>query len=555
MPIIKLSEDNCRHCMRCVRVCPTNAMTYINEEPVINEDECILCGKCYAICPHSAKEINSDLRLINTWLSDGEKVVISVAPSFVRVFPSFKHLKESLYKKGFFAVDETSKGAMLVSEQYLSLMKEGKMDNIISTCCPAIVDYVEKYFPDCVKYLAPVVSPMIAHAKELKKEYEGAKVVFLTPCIAKKKEILKREVSGIVDATISMEEMFNFLNEDFSEDDKDYDDEDRLISRIYPSGGGILKTLPESDRYKMIHVEDIKNAKVLLEALSRGELHNYFIEMSACEHSCINGPLIVHMNDKEYKALDIMEEEIKRAAKASGEDLRDDLKIEYSAKKVEKIEHSEEEILDTLYLMGKTNKEMELNCGACGYETCRLKAIAVLEKKADINLCLPKALKDATSYANLIISNTPNGIIVLDENLKIEEINPSAKRMLDVEEFSVIGLPIEMLLNDSGLLREIRQVHNVQYYKCEYVKYGLTIDHAIIRIRENNKIILILMDLTIEAKKEKALSDIRRQTIEVTDQVIDDQMRTVQEIASLLGETTAKAKVALSKLKKELENE
>lgn len=541
--------------MRCVRVCPTNAMTYINEEPVINEDECILCGKCYAICPHSAKEISSDLLLINTWLSSGEKVVLSVAPSFVRVFPSFKHLKESLYKKGFFAIDETSKGAMIVSEQYLSLMREGKMDNIISTCCPAIVDYVEKYYPDCVKYLAPVVSPMIAHAKELKKQYEGAKVIFLTPCIAKKKEILKREVSGIVDATISMEEMLNLLNEDFSQDVKDYDDEERLISRIYPSGGGILKTLPESDHYKMIHVEDIKNAKVLLEALSRGELHNYFIEMSACEHSCINGPLIVHMNDREYKALDIMEEEVKNAARVSSGELRDDLKIEYSPKKVEKPKHSEEEILDILYMMGKTNEELELNCGACGYETCRLKAIAVLEKKADINLCLPKALKDATSYSNLIISNTPNGIIVLDENLKIEEINPSAKRMLDVEDFSVIGLPIEMLLNDSGLLREIRQVHNVQYYKCDYEKYGLTIDHAIIRIRENNKIILILMDLTVEAMKEKTLSDIRRQTIEVTDQVIDDQMRTVQEIASLLGETTAKAKVALSKLKKELENE
>lgn len=541
--------------MRCVRVCPTNAMTYINEEPVINEDECILCGKCYAICPHSAKEISSDLLLINTWLSSGEKVVLSVAPSFVRIFPSFKHLKESLYKKGFFAIDETSKGAMIVSEQYLSLMREGKMDNIISTCCPAIVDYVEKYYPDCVQYLAPVVSPMIAHAKELKKQYEGAKVIFLTPCIAKKKEILKREVSGIVDATISMEEMLNLLNEDFSQDVKDYDDEERLISRIYPSGGGILKTLPESDHYKMIHVEDIKNAKVLLEALSRGELHNYFIEMSACEHSCINGPLIVHMNDREYKALDIMEEEVKNAARVSSGNLRDDLKIEYSPKKVEKPKHSEEEILDILYMMGKTNEELELNCGACGYETCRLKAIAVLEKKADINLCLPKALKDATSYSNLIISNTPNGIIVLDENLKIEEINPSAKRMLDVEDFSVIGLPIEMLLNDSGLLREIRQVHNVQYYKCDYEKYGLTIDHAIIRIRENNKIILILMDLTVEAMKEKTLSDIRRQTIEVTDQVIDDQMRTVQEIASLLGETTAKAKVALSKLKKELENE
>lgn len=554
MPIIKLSEDNCHHCMRCVRVCPTSAMTYIDNQPIINEDECILCGKCYAICPHSAKKVSSDLRQVKTWIDQNQKVILSVAPSFVRVFPSFAHLKEELLKKGFYAVDETSKGAILVSEQYQALMSEGKMDNIISTCCPAVVDYIEKYFPESVKFLAPVVSPMIAHAKELKKSYgEDIKVVFLSPCIAKKKEILKKEVAGNVDAIISMEEMMSFLDTDFSHDEVNFGDEE-LVTRIYPTSGGVLRTLKENDKYTTLHVEDIKNIKPLLTSLSKGELHNYFIEMSACDHSCINGPLIVHLNDSEYCALDAMKKATKKLESVKKDELIDDYKCTYEANEVVKPKHSDAEIKSVLYMMGKHSTELELNCGACGYETCRLKAMAVLDGKADINLCLPKAIKDARSYSNMIISNTPNGIIVLDENLKIEEINPAAKCMLEVEDFSVIGLPVEMLLHDKGLIREISQVHSVQYYKCYYENLNLTIDHAIIKIRENNKIIIILMDLTVEAMKEKALADIRKQTIEVTDKVIDDQMRTVQEIASLLGETTAKAKMALTKLKRELEN-
>ena len=276
MSIIKLSEANCRHCMRCVRICPTNAMTYINNQPIINEDECILCGKCYAICPHSAKEVSSDMTLINRWLNNGESVILSVAPSFVRLFPSFKHLKAELLKRGFAAVDETARGAKLVSEQYLALMKEGKMDNILSTCCPAAVDYVRKYFPECIKYLAPVVSPMIAHAKILKAEHPDARVVFLTPCIAKKAEIAKKELAGIVDATITMEEMMHFLNTDFYHDVPDYgEDEDPGIARIYPSGGGILKTLPNDTGYKMLHIELQDQPREGREEFGRFDLAQY----------------------------------------------------------------------------------------------------------------------------------------------------------------------------------------------------------------------------------------------------------------------------------------
>ena len=554
MSIIKLSEANCHHCMRCVRICPTNAMTYVNNQAIIDEKECILCGKCYAICPHSAKFVQSDLSQIKTYLNNHEDIVLSVAPSYVRVFPSFKHLKEKALEAGFMAVEETAIGAKAVSEQYLALMEEGKMDNIIATSCPAAVSYVQKYFPNCVKYLAPVASPMLVHAKMLKEKYPLAKVVFLTPCIAKKAEALKKELGTLVDATITAEELLQILNDDFKDDVRDACIDDN-VARIYPLAGGTLKTLTKNCDYKKLHVENIDNIKKVLTALENGDLHHYFIEMSACDNSCINGPLLAHINDQEYKALDIIENTIKGNKQLEAKTLDERFKVTYEAEEVKEKTYSLQEIQDVLYVMGKTVESDELNCGACGYETCRLKAQAVLNGKADINLCLPKALKDAKSYANLIITNTPNGIIVLDELFNIEEINLAAKRMLEVEDISVKGLPIAMLLNDAGLLRNLKTVHNVQYYKCEYEKYNLTIDHAIIKVKDSNKYIIILMDITVETIKEKKLNAIRRQTIEVTDRVIDEQMRTVQEIASLLGESTAKAKVALTNLKRELENE
>ncbi|MEF9893555.1 MAG: [Fe-Fe] hydrogenase large subunit C-terminal domain-containing protein [Anaerorhabdus sp.] len=553
---IRLAESNCRNCLRCVRVCPTKAMTYLDHQPKIIEDECILCGKCYTICPHSAKKVNSDLQSVKDWLAKGEKVVLSVAPSFVAIWPKFKQLENDLIKKGFYKVEETAIGAKLVSESYAYLIREGKMKNIISTCCPAVVSLVEKEYGDLVEQLAPIVSPMVAHGKDIKSRIPDAKVVFLSPCIAKQKEKDDLRFKDAINATISMQDLIYFVKEDqANEEISEWDDFDGSIARLYPTPGGIIKTLPREGGYKKVNVEGVDRIKQVLDSIRSGMLEGYFFELSACHESCMGGPLLVHCEHNEWLGQSVIRSSVDENKKIHEQQPKDDLMTAWENQNIQHPVHREAEIQDVLYMMGKTTADKEYNCGACGYETCRDKAIAVIEGKADPKICLLNALERAESVSNLIIENTPNGIIVLDNECNIVEINPSAKMLLDLDIVNVVGMPIQSILPSNELIELIKNTRRVQYYRCAYPQYHRILEHAIMKLEAEEYYVIILMDLTVEETKEKVMKQIRQQTIEITQQVIDDQMRTVQEIASLLGETTAKSKVALTKLKKAMEED
>ncbi|MBE6107432.1 MAG: histidine kinase [Erysipelotrichaceae bacterium] len=552
---IKLSESNCRNCLRCVRVCPTKAMTYVNHQPSIIESECILCGKCFVVCPHSAKKISSSLPLIKKWLKDGEKVIVSVAPSFAAVWPNYKTLEKALLKLGFYDVQETALGAKIVSEAYTKLLKEKKMKNIISTCCPAVVSLVEKEFPDLVDQLAPVVSPMIAHGKKIKQDHPDAKVVFLTPCIAKQKEAEDPRFKGIIDATLTMPDLKNwFSGMEVEEANEDWEDFEGQITRIYPTPGGVLKTLARNlTSYKLVNVEGIDRVKRTLTSMQDGTLEGYFFEMSSCEESCLGGPLVFHIEHNEWLAQSVIRDHVDVNDKIKESNPEVDVKACWQAEELPRFHHSDAEIQDILYLMGKTNRSKEHDCGACGYETCRDKAIAVLEGKADPKLCLPNALENAQSMSNLIIENTPNGIIVMDKDYNIREINPVARHMLRLDDLNPIGLPVMSVLPCEELEKMLHTNQHTQYLTYHYDQYGLLLSHALTKLDDEQMSFLILMDLTVEETKEKVIKKMKQQTLEITQNVIDDQMRAVQEIASLLGETTAKSKVALTKLMKAMQ--
>lgn len=552
---IRLAESNCRNCLRCVRVCPTKAMTYLDHQPKIIEEECILCGKCFTICPHAAKKVNSDLQLIKKWLTE-EKVVLSVAPSFVAIWPKFKQLEKALLTKGFYKIEETALGAKLVSEAYGTLIKEQKMKNIISTCCPSVVSLVEKEYGDLVDQLAPIVSPMIAHAKDIKQRIPDAKVVFLTPCIAKQKEKDEERFKGVVDATISMQECMDLICENTNSNEvEDWDDFEGSIARMYPTPGGIVKTLHHEGHYKKVNAEGIDRIKEVLNSIRNGMLEGYFFELSACHESCMGGPLLVHCDHNEWLGQSVIRESVDENKKVHPSIISESLYAKWTDQTVKHPHHEEETIQDILYMMGKTTVDKEYNCGACGYETCRDKAIAVIEGKADPKICLLSALERAESVSNLIIQNTPNGIVVLDKECNIVEINPSAKMLLNQEGINVIGLPVQTILPNQELVDVILATRRIQYFRAAYPQYNCILEHAIMKLEAEEYYVLILMDLTVEETKEKVMKQIRQQTIEITQQVIDDQMRTVQEIASLLGETTAKSKVALTKLKKAMQED
>ena len=552
---IQLSEASCRNCMRCVRNCPTNAMTYIHNQPTILEDECILCGNCYSVCRHDAKKIISDFNKVKTWLANGEKVIMSVAPSFVSVWPRFSSLTKILKSRGFYAVEETARGAAVVSKAYENLIKEHKMKNIITTCCPAANSLIEKEYGDLVEFMAPVESPMIVHAKMIKEEHPDAKVVFLSPCIAKYKEIHDERFAGYVDACINMQELFEWIeNEPCVNEESDWQDFEGSISRLYPTSGGILTTLENKDNYKFVSVEGIDRIKSFLEAIRNGHLEGYFFEVNACIGSCMGGPLLSHFAHNEWVGQSVIRQNVDFNKTISSGKLPCNVDAVWKKEDIYRPHHTKEEIEAEMIRMGKTSPDKIHDCGACGYETCYEKAIAVLEGKADPKICLPEALAHAESLSNVVIDNTPNGIVVIDENYNILEMNPSARRMLDLEMVNPTGMPLISVLPSKELEEAIqsksRRVNNI---RVEYDMYNKLVDHAIFKVPDETYTVLILMDRTNEELKEKMLRNLREKTMNVTQQVIDDQMRTVQEIASLLGETTAKSKVALTKLKEAMD--
>ncbi len=553
---IKLVEAQCHNCMRCVRACPVGAMTYVHNEPTIAAEECILCGRCYVACPHEAKSLITELAQVQKWLAEKQPVILSVAPSFAAVWPKLSSLGKILTGRGFTHIEETARGAAVVSKAYANLIEQAEMDNIISTSCPAINTLIEKEYGDLVGYMAPVVSPIIAHGRMLKEKYPNAKIVFLSPCIAKYKEIEDTRFEGSIDACIGMEEIIAWIQADLKEEEKDeWADFQDSISRIYPTAGGILHTLAPSDHYKYIAVDGVGRVKSLLESMRKDHLEGYFVEVNACRGSCMGGPLLSHFTHNEWVGESRIRKNMDETKILPGP-LPVDVTAAWKKEDIYRPSHTEEEIDDEMIAMGKTSPDKIHDCGACGYESCRLKAIAVLDGKADPKICMPEALERAQSLASVVNENTPNGIIVFDTNLKVREMNPAARKQLSYEMVNPTGLPLEAILPNPELAEIVKKKDTkTQYLRTFYDLYNRLFEHAIVHINNDDLTVIILMDRTEEEYKEKMLTKMRDETMSVTQKVLDKQMRTVQEIASLLGETTAESKVALVKLQQVMKGE
>ena len=532
-------------------------MTYLQNQPRIEANECILCGRCYAACPHDAKSTKSELKQVRAWLNAGEEVILTAAPSFTVVWQNIGILKNMLIRRGFLDVAETAEGAAMVSRAYINLMNEHKMKNIITTCCPAVNTLIEKEYPDLISQMAPVVSPVIAHGRMIRKKHPDAKIVFLSPCIAKYKEIEDARFAGAIDACISMEEILNWISNDLSESETgEWADFEGSISRVYPTAGGVIATLPKSEYYDYIPVDGIGRVRTMLEAIRSGELEGCLLEVNACRGACLEGPLLSHYKHSEFTAHRNIHKAVTDKPKVTAGPLPVDMKAEWKADPVYHPVHTEEEITAQMNAMGKTSPMKIHNCGGCGYETCRLKAIAVLDGKADPKICLPEALERAQSLSDVVLDHTPNGIIITDDDLIIRDMNKSARKMLDLNMVNPTGLPLEGILPNEDLMDLIRRTgRKAAHFHCYYEMYDRLFEHAIVNVQSQSLRVIILMDRTAETLQEIAMAQARAKTMEVTQKVINDQMRTVQEIASMLGETTAGTKVALLNLQKVVNGE
>ena len=550
---LQLKKSNCKNCYKCIRNCPVKSIKFADGQANIIPDECILCGRCFVNCPQDAKQIRDDVPRVKEMIASGKKVIASVAPSFIAEFPlmDFAAMKSALLKLGFADAQETAIGATIVKTEYEKMIASGKHDVIISSCCHSVNALIQKYYPSVLPYLADVLSPMLAHCRVIKEENPGACAVFIGPCISKKEEA---ELYGECDVALTYEELEAWMNEAgvVPAGDSTEPDEGKR-GRFFPIKGGIIKSMhTENTGFTYLAVDGVQNCIAAIKEIESGALKNCFIEMNACEGACINGPAISH----HHKPL--LSGEVKVVAFAGDDEFRVAMPID-TFKNIpyigthEKIP-GEAAIKEILAKMGKTSPEQELNCGSCGYPTCREKAIAVYQGKADLSMCLPFLKEKAETFSGYVINNTPNAIFVLDENLCVQQINKAGCALFNLKTPSdILGSPIVRLLNPAdylGVMTSGVPIKEKKHYLAEYKKY---VAETIVYDHEYHIVFSIMRDITSEEERQSERSELCNKTVAITNEVIEKQIRVVQEIASLLGETTAETKIALTQLKDALQ--
>lgn len=554
---LTLKKSNCKNCYKCIRHCPVKSIRFSGNQAHIVGNECILCGHCFVVCPQNAKEIVDETEKVKLFLRGSSPVYVSIAPSFVANYDGvgIGAMRSALKKLGFAEVEETAVGATIVKNEYERILEQEERDVIISSCCHAVNLLIQKYFPSELEYLADVVSPMQAHCLDIKRRCPDAKTVFIGPCVAKKDEA--EHYAGIVDAVLTFEELSNMLSEAGIEleHEMDYDSESR--ARFFPTVGGILKTMTKDiPGYTYMAIDGTENCIAALRDIESGKIHKCFIEMSSCVGSCIGGPVMEKYHRSpvhDYMAV----------ADFAGEK---DFSVEQPEvvdikKNFEYIEHklkmpTEDEITDILHQMGKMKPSDELNCGSCGYDSCREKAVAIFQGKAEISMCLPYLMEKAESFSDNIVNNTPNGIVVLNERLEVQQVNEAAREIMCIRSVSdVLGDQVVRILDPDIFVQVLetgKEVRNKRSYLAEYKKY---VEQTVVYDSGNRLLICIMRDVSDEESERERKEIISKKTIETADKVVDKQMRIVQEIASLLGETAAETKIALSKLKESINDE
>ncbi len=564
MAAIGFKTAKCKDCYKCVRICPVKAIHTKDEHALYVADECVLCGRCLEACPQDAIIYVSDLKRAKKYIQEGCVTIASLDPAYLGVFGDTENgtgqLRGALHKLGFTHIRETAEGAVHVTKAYERLIQEGKMDNIITTSCTAINELVEKYYTDMIPYMAPVVSPMTAHGMMLKEEFgPDVKVIYIGSCTARGREAVRERCRGTyVDAVLDFQELRSWLAEEHIdlEQCEFYPREgaNALVNGLYGVSGGILAAI-EADKgfgkYEQLYVDGIDSVRELFECIRKGEINNCFIETSSCVGGCINGPLAGGRESDRFKARIYTNRKIIREFPEDMAKMTDNLllKKEFTESSRKTVMPTEAEIQEALRRDGKASPEKQLNCGACGFKTCRDKAIARCQNKGQLNLCIPYMYQQARSMSEVILSVTPNLIITVDEKLRIRQFNNAAEVMFNISAEEAYRMPLEKILDPVNFEQVFREKRSIMNKKVTYEKYNLVTMQNIIYIRELNCALGILRNITSEERIHEQHDRMRREAMDIAQKVIDKQMMVAQEIAGLLGETTAETKVTLTKMR------
>jgi len=610
--VISTIEAKCKDCYKCVRACPVKAIRIragvaeAGARPMyaeVVEERCILDGECLRVCPQKAKRVRPEAGRVRRWLEQGEAVYASLAPSFVVAWPVEPgRLVGALRVLGFAGAGETAVGAELVAaaarrelERVLATGQPGcgatGSDGdvprlpVVTTACPVVVNLMEMFYPEALPHASRVVSPMTAHARLLKAIHPGAKVVFVGPCVAKKQEAERPEAAGVVDAVLTLAELDDWFIEEGLDvarvEPVALDGPAPSLGRVFPTEGGFFRaaSLPAdllSSRW--VAVSGIDACREILGGLAAGGVpagleSALVLELLACRGGCLAGPampaglrsLTVVRRQRllayagpgdraagpaerpaEPFALDLMEHGLERA---------------FNERRPPAPVPTEEDIKAILARVGKHGPEDELNCGVCGYASCRDKAVAVYQGMAEPDMCLPYMRERAESLSNLVVAAAPSGVVAVDRELRIVFANAAFRRMfrLGADE-PVEGRPLVEVLGDDTTFRAFQARTDdggggiatpeaaARESEVYYSGPDVYVRQMVFQLGDRDTIIGLFSDLSADVRQRRRLAELRGETVERAREVIAKQMKVAQEIAGLLGETTAETKVILTKL-------
>ncbi len=553
---IEFNKDLCDNCYKCLRVCPTKCISFNGKKREIINDLCIKCGICQQHCPQGALVIQNSVDKVISLIESDQRVAVSLAPSYISAFEmsSPKVIAGALKKLGFDIVEETSVGAEIVSKKYEDITKYTDLPNLITSCCPSVNYMITTQYPDLVKNILPVVSPMVAHGKYIKKRYgQDVKVVFIGPCLSKMAEA--NEHHDAIDEVITFSNLEEWLKkEGINLDEMEcgkFDLIGSLRGKAYPLYD---KNFETDGKYKHLRVDGVDSCKQVLDEMDRGVLSSYSVDISMCSGSCVNGPEMPQNGEgrfqREMRLVKYINSKRDGESKLSLDGDVVDTKQTFKKAEFELVTPSETKIREALAKIGKYSTDDELNCGACGYPTCRDKAIATCRGWSDATDCMPYLRDKAISKHALLIDNSPNSICIVDKNLEIIECNPSFRECFNKKNLKVEGIPVGYFLDDDLIQSALITGNNVigkRIFNDEIEKHFIV---NIILSPKKDLVFVFLNDITAVEHKKKELDKVKKETLKKTQEVIDKQMRVAQEIAGLLGETTAETKINLNSLKK-----
>jgi iron only hydrogenase large subunit-like protein len=550
-------RTQCRDCYKCVRHCPVKAIRVQESSATIDHDLCIFCGRCVSVCPAGAKKIRNDVPRAIQLLKLKREVYVSLAPSLpVCSGLSEKELIRDLLSLGFSGVSETALGAQAVAEEQRRLLARSNAPQI-SSACPTVRILAERYFPSAAASLSSLPSPMVAHARMLRRWYgDDIGVVFAGPCIAKKMEA--DQYPDLIDVALTAGELFAWQRERKTEKHKETQaaPEARFIphragtAALFPMDGGMIRAMGNlcEEECPSMHQSGTALLGETLKSVPLFEGQRLFLELLACEGGCINGPGMPKDEPVISRRMKLVKSRGDDGSSKTGNLPRGDLEdAAWDIILPEKNRYSEADIEAALRKLGKESAEERKECGGCGYSTCSEFAEAFLEGKAEKEMCVTEMRRQAQQKVSALLHTIPMGVVLVDQELRIVECN---RRFLDL----FAGLPfqsdsaaversagsrIERFLPDTDLFQLLLT-------RPDTLERIVRIDEKVTRgtffqIRKGRLVGAVFQDITVPAVRQETV-------VRKAEEVIRRNLESVQQIAGLLGENAAETEIILNSM-------